>query len=135
MCDLGCGNGIVLKTIIEQLNSSEIEREIKVNLIDIDHKCIDQTLEGLKKVSPRNLIVSVEIASIFEKDPQDFNFSFLYLFWRKSDVDSFLWKTFSPGRIVSYKHEIQLLRKNLSKVVKSNSNWSMYENLYVYDCQ
>ncbi len=134
LCDLGCGNGIVLKRIIEQLNSSEIEREIKVHLIDIDHKCIDQTLEGLKKVSPRNLSVSVEIASIFEKDPQDFNFSFLYLFWRKSDVDSFLWKTFSPGRIVSYKHEIQLLRKNLSKVVKSNSNWSMYENLYVYDC-
>ena len=133
LCDLGCGNGIVLKRIIEQLNSSEIEREIKVHLIDIDHKCIDQTLEGLKKVSPRNLSVSVEIASIFEKDPQDFNFSFLYLFWRKSDVDSFLWKTFSPGRIVSYKHEIQLLRKNLSKVVKSNSNWSMYENLYVYD--
>ena len=135
LCDLGCGNGIVLKRIIEQLNSSEIEREIKVHLIDIDHKCIDQTLEGLKKVSPRNLSVSVEIASIFEKDPQDFNFSFLYLFWRKSDVDSFLWKTFSPGRIVSYKHEIQLLRKNLSKVVKSNSNWSMYENLYVYDFQ
>ena len=134
LCDLGCGNGIVLKRIIEQLNSSEIEREIKVHLIDIDHKCIDQTHEGLKKVSPRNLSVSVEIASIFEKDPQDFNFSFLYLFWRKSDVDSFLWKTFSPGRIVSYKHEIQLLRKNLSKVVKSNSNWSMYENLYVYDC-
>ena len=134
LCDLGCGNGIVLKRIIEQLNSSEIEREIKVHLIDIDHKCIDQTLEGLKKVSPRNLSVSVEIASIFEKDPQDFNFSFLYLFWRKSDVDSFLWKTFSPGRIVSYKHEIQLLRKNLSKVVKSNSNWSMYENLYIYDC-
>ena len=134
LCDLGCGNGIVLKRIIEQLNSSEIEKEIKVHLIDIDHKCIDQTLEGLKKVSPRNLSVSVEIASIFEKDPQDFNFSFLYLFWRKSDVDSFLWKTFSPGRIVSYKHEIQLLRKNLSKVVKSNSNWSMYENLYVYDC-
>ena len=134
LCDLGCGNGIVLKRIIEQLNSSEIEREIKVHLIDIDHKCIDLTLEGLKKVSPRNLSVSVEIASIFEKDPQDFNFSFLYLFWRKSDVDSFLWKTFSPGRIVSYKHEIQLLRKNLSKVVKSNSNWSMYENLYVYDC-
>ena len=134
LCDLGCGNGIVLKRIIEQLNSSEIEREIKVHLIDIDHKCIDQTLEGLKKVSPRNLSVSVEIASIFEKDPQDFNFSFLYLFWRKSDVDSFLWETFSPGRIVSYKHEIQLLRKNLSKVVKSNSNWSMYENLYVYDC-
>jgi len=134
LCDLGCGNGIVLKRIIEQLNSSEIEREIKVHLIDIDHKCIDQTLEGLKKVSPRNLSVSFEIASIFEKDPQDFNFSFLYLFWRKSDVDSFLWKTFSPGRIVSYKHEIQLLRKNLSKVVKSNSNWSMYENLYVYDC-
>ena len=134
LCDLGCGNGIVLKRIIEQLNSSEIEREIKVHLIDIDHKCIDQTLEGLKKVSPRNISVSVEIASIFEKDPQDFNFSFLYLFWRKSDVDSFLWKTFSPGRIVSYKHEIQLLRKNLSKVVKSNSNWSMYENLYVYDC-
>ena len=134
LCDLGCGNGIVLKRIIEKLNSSEIEREIKVHLIDIDHKCIDQTLEGLKKVSPRNLSVSVEIASIFEKDPQDFNFSFLYLFWRKSDVDSFLWKTFSPGRIVSYKHEIQLLRKNLSKVVKSNSNWSMYENLYVYDC-
>jgi len=134
LCDLGCGNGIVLKRIIEQLNSSEIEREIRVHLIDIDHKCIDQTLEGLKKVSPRNISVSVEIASIFEKDPQDFNFSFLYLFWRKSDVDSFLWKTFSPGRIVSYKHEIQLLRKNLSKVVKSNSNWSMYENLYVYDC-
>ena len=134
LCDLGCGNGIVLKRIIEQLNSSEIEREIKVHLIDIDHKCIDQTLEGLKKVSPRNLSVSVEIASIFEKDPQDFNFSFLYLFWRKSDVDSFLWKTFSPGRIVSYKHEIQLLRKNLSNVVKSNSNWRMYENLYVYDC-
>ena len=134
LCDLGCGNGIVLKRIIEQLNSSEIEREIKVHLIDIDHKCIDQTLEGLKKVSPRNLSVSVEIASIFEKDPQDFNFSFLYLFWRKSDVDSFLWKIFSPGRIVSYKHEIQLLRKNVSKVVKSNSNWSMYENLYVYDC-
>ena len=134
LCDLGCGNGIVLKRIIEQLNSSKIGREIKVHLIDIDHKCIDQTLEGLKKVSPRNLSVSVEIASIFEKDPQDFNFSFLYLFWRKSDVDSFLWKTFSPGRIVSYKHEIQLLRKNVSKVVKSNSNWSMYENLYVYDC-
>ena len=48
LCDLGCGNGIVLKRIIEQLNSSEIEREIKVHLIDIDHKCIDQTLEGKK---------------------------------------------------------------------------------------
>ena len=135
MCDLGCGNGIVLHKILNQLNSSEIDRGIQVNLIDIDHQCIDKTLEGLNKVSSRKINVNVEIASIFEKDPKDFNFSFLYLFWRKSDVDNFPWKTFSPGRIVSYKHEIQLLKKNLSKVVKSNSNWSMYENLYVYDCQ
>ena len=47
LCDLGCGNGIVLHKILNQLNSSEIEREIKVHLIDIDHQCIDQTLEGL----------------------------------------------------------------------------------------
>ena len=135
ICDLGCGNGIVLHKILNQLNSSEIESEIKVHLIDINHQCIDQTLEGLNRVSSKKINVSVEMASIFEKDPKDFNFSFLYSFWRKSDVDNFPWKTFSPGRIVSYKHEIQLLKKNLSKVVKSNSNWSMYENLYVYDFQ
>ena len=41
--DLGCGNGIVLHKILNQLNSSEIERGIKVNLIDIDHQCIDKT--------------------------------------------------------------------------------------------
>ena len=103
-------------------------------MIDIDHQCIDQTLEGLNSVSSRKINISFEITSIFEKDPSDFNFSFLYLFWRKSDIENFPWKKISPGRIVSYKHEIQLLRKNLSKVVKSNSNWSMYENLYVYGC-
>ena len=134
LCDLGCGNGIVLHKILNQLNSSEIEREIKVHLIDIDHQCIDQTLEGLNRVSSRKINVSFEITSIFDKDPRDFNFSFLYLFWRKSDIENFPWKKISPGRIVSYKHEIQLLRKNLSKVVKSNSNWSTYENLYVYGC-
>ena len=135
ICDLGCGNGIVLQKILNQLNSSEIENEIKVHLIDINHQCIDQTLERLNRVSSKKINVSVEMASIFEKDPKDFNFSFLYLFWRKSDVDNFPWKTFSPVRIVSYKHEIQLIKKNLSKIVKSNSNWSMYENLYVYDFQ
>ena len=103
-------------------------------MIDIDHNCIDQKLEGLKRVSSRKINVIVEIASIFKKDPKDCNF-FLYLFWRKSDFGNFPWKTFSPGRIVLYKHEIQLLRKNLSKVVKSDSKFSIYENLFVYDCQ
>ena len=45
-------------------------------LIDIDKKCIDQTLEGLKKVSSRNYSVSIEIATIFEKDPREFKFFF-----------------------------------------------------------
>ena len=133
LCDLGCGNGIVLHKIFEKLNSSEIKRDINVHLIDIDKKCIDQTLEGLKKVSSRNYSVSIEIATIFEKDPREFNFSFLYLFWRKSDVDNFPSGKFAPERIVSYKHEIELLKKNLSQIVKSNSEWSEYENLFVYD--
>jgi len=133
LCDLGCGNGIVLHKIFEKLNSSEIKRDINVHLIDIDKKCIDQTLEGLKKVSSRNYSVSIEIATIFEKDPREFNFSFLYLFWRKSDVDNFPWGKFAPERIVSYKHEIKLFKNNLSQVVKSNSEWSKYENLFVYD--
>ena len=64
LCDLGCGNGIVLHKILNQLNSSEIEREIKVHLIDIDHQCIDQTLEGLNRVSSRKINVSFEITSI-----------------------------------------------------------------------
>ena len=64
LCDLGCGNGIVLHKILNQLNSSEIEREIKVHLIDIDHQCIDQTLEGLNSVSSRKINVSFEITSI-----------------------------------------------------------------------
>ena len=105
----------MLHRIVNQLNSSEIESEIKVHLIDISHQCIDQTLVGLNRVSSKKINVSVEMASIFEKDPKDFNFSFLYLFWRKSDVDNFRWKTFSPGRIVSYKHEIQLLKKKLEQ--------------------
>ena len=42
ICDLGCGNGIVLHKILNQLNSSEIESEIKVHLIDIDGRSPQQ---------------------------------------------------------------------------------------------
>tara|TARA_B100001093_G_scaffold415960_1_gene406505 strand:+ start:312 stop:824 length:513 start_codon:yes stop_codon:yes gene_type:complete len=133
LCDLGCGNGIVTQKILEKLNSSETLRDINVHLVDIDPRCIDQTLKRLKKVSSSNISVSFELASIFERDPREFSFSFLYVFWRKSDVDTFPWGKCSPGRIVSYKHEIELLKKKLSRIVKSNSEWSEYENLFVYD--
>ena len=131
--DLGCGNGIVIQKILDKLNSSEIRKDINIHLIDIDQRCIDQTLKSLKKVSSSNITVSFELASVFEKDPRELSFSFVYVFWRKSDVDNFPWKKISPGRIVSYKHEIEVLKKKLSQVVKSNSEWSEYENLFVYD--
>ena len=133
LCDLGCGNGIVIQKILDKLNSSEIRKDINIHLIDIDQRCIDQTLKSLKKVSSSNITVSFELASLFEKDPRELSFSFLYVFWRKSDVDNFPWKKISPGRIVSYKHEIEVLKKKLIQVVKSNSEWSEYENLFVYD--
>ena len=74
------------------------------------------------------------VDEIFIASPTIVNSDFSSQGFNPTLLENFPLKKISPGRIVSYKHEIQLLRKNLSKVVKSNSNWSMYENLYVYGC-
>ena len=86
----------MIQKILDKLNSSEIRKDINIHLIDIDQRCIDQTLKSMKKVSSSNITVSFELASVFEKDPRELSFSFLYVFWRKSDVDNFPWKKISP---------------------------------------
>ena len=54
LCDLGCGNGIVIQKILDKLNSSEIRKDINIHLeceipifnVDQDQKLsIDGVLE------------------------------------------------------------------------------------------
>ena len=130
--DLGCGEGIILYKIICKLVSSYNNIKIKVNLIDISKDYIEISKKKISSINNSNIKINSICKSIFNIDKSILVFDFLYVFWRKSDLDNYDWNNIKAKVIVSYKHSIDKLNKNLKKIIKSNTQFELYENLYVY---
>jgi hypothetical protein len=130
--DLGCGEGIILHSIVNKITSSGSHKPIKVNVIDINNSYIKKTIQKLKSIKSSILTVSSDSSCIFQKPPETINSDFVYVFWRISDIQKYPWTNIRAKTIVSYKHPIKKLENKLQKIIKSKSLYRQFENLYVY---
>lgn len=133
VCDLGCGSGIILISILKKLLLEQSNKKIHMNVLDISNAYVVNTVNELQTFNTDILSIIPHCTSVFKMHPNDIQADFLYVFWRRSDLARFSWKDIQASTIVSYKHPIHELEHNLVNTIQSKSIYHVYEKLYVYE--
>ena len=133
VCDLGCGSGIILISILKKLLLEPSSKKIHMKVIDISNAYVVNTVNELRAFNVDILSIMPQCTSVFKMHPEDIQADFLYVFWRRSDLARFSWKDIRATTIVSYKHPIHELKHNLVSTMRSTSIYHVYENIYIYE--